>query len=163
MANTQIKCKGHSENHFRSLRVTRNFHGTIPAAPETIFPLLCSTKEAEWLPGSNHKLIYSETGYAENGYIFQSDFFGFGLETWVRFEHNPNESLAYVRCSENLVIIFRIDLIQTRSNSTDIGFSLMFTSLTNNGNRILAELPDEMPFGDVVSALSHYINFEKPL
>ncbi len=108
-------------------------------------------READWLPGSNHKLIYSESGVAEDKYIFP--FFGFGLETWVRYEHKSNDSLAYVRCSENLVIVFRIVLQNNENGTTGIEIIFQFTSLTIEGNNILSQLPRQLPFEKVINSL----------
>ena len=142
---------------FQSQRVFREFHGNINATADNIYPLLCSVREADWLPGSNHSLIYSESGYAENDYIFQSEFFGFGFETWVRYEHKPNESLAYIRTSENLVIKFEIRLKSNADNTTNIRIKLTFTSLKNEGNNMLHALPEELPFNKIIAALEYYI------
>lgn len=154
---SQKKMGAFQNNPFRSRRTGRSCKGTINASPETIFPLLCSVREADWLPGSDHTLIYSESGYAEDGYIFQSEYFGFGLETWVRYEHKTNQSLAYVRCSEHLSIIFRINLNDMQNGSTDMEISLVFTSLTEQGNTIISHLPEKLPLDKIFKALNHYI------
>lgn len=155
--NSNKKIEEFKKSSFVSMRDVREVSGKIESSKDVIFPLLCSVREADWLPGSSHKLVYSESNYAENYYIFQSDYFGFGLETWVRYDHKANESLSYIRCSENLVIKFSIDLEEISENLTNMKINLMFTSLTEEGNKMILGLPKELPLDSVLEALNYYI------
>ncbi len=148
---------------FTSQRTTQEFSQTLQATAETVWPLLCATREADWLPGSAHKIVHSDTGYAEPNYIFQSDFFGFGQETWVRYQHDPWQALAYIRFSENLVIDFRIRLHDHADGTVNARFELMFTGITEKGNAMIEKLPEELPLGNVMKALQHYIDTDEQI
>ncbi len=144
---------------FQSKRELRTFSIVLNANPEQIFPLLCSTREADWLPGSNHRLVYSKSGYAEDGYIFRSEFFDLGMETWVRYEHILNESLAYVRCSGNMSVVFSINLEPVDTARTSMTVTMIFTTLTEKGNTMLEAIPIDIPFKDVMAkSLQYYID-----
>jgi hypothetical protein len=49
---------------FKAKRVVHEYVQTNPAPAEKLFPLLCPVREAEWLPGWEYRLIYSESGLA---------------------------------------------------------------------------------------------------
>ena len=59
----------------------------------------------------------------------------------------------YVRCSKELVIFFQITLNDNGDETTNIEINLVFTSLTDEGNYILSQLPLKLPF-DKVQAIS---------
>ena len=56
--------------NFQAQRVTHQFTQTNFAPPETVFPLLCPVREADWVPGWQYRLIYSKSGVAEAGCVF---------------------------------------------------------------------------------------------
>jgi len=60
-------------NSFKSCRVAHEYTQTNTAAPEKVFPLLCPVREADWIPGWRHTLIYSDSGVAEQGCIFTTE------------------------------------------------------------------------------------------
>jgi hypothetical protein len=54
----------------------RQFHeytGFISATPERVFPLLCPVREYEWLDSWHCRMVYSESGVAEDNCIFETD------------------------------------------------------------------------------------------
>ncbi|HYK92235.1 MAG TPA: hypothetical protein VE398_25965 [Acidobacteriota bacterium] len=55
---------------FKSTRNIHEYTQTNPASPEKVFPLLCPVREADWLPGWQYQLIYSDSGFAELGCVF---------------------------------------------------------------------------------------------
>src|SRR3954463_13441590 len=72
-------------------RVTHEFIQTNPAPPNKVFSLLCPVREAEWVPGWNYQLIYSDSGVAEMGCVFTtipSDIPNAKL-TWMTTDYDP--------------------------------------------------------------------------
>ena len=58
-------------NHARTIKThTMLLEGT----PESVFPLLCPIREYAWIEPWRCTLIYSESGYAEQDCVFQTDF-----------------------------------------------------------------------------------------
>jgi hypothetical protein len=45
---------------FKSYRIAYEYTQTNPATPDKVFPLLCPVREADWLPGWQYRLIYSD-------------------------------------------------------------------------------------------------------
>jgi len=58
-------------NHKRTVKKhTILLHGK----PEVLFPLLCPVREYEWIEPWKCDMIYSDSGFAEQDCIFQTDF-----------------------------------------------------------------------------------------
>ena len=55
---------------FAARRVSHEYTQTNDAPPEKVFPLLCPVREADWVPGWQYRLIYSDSGCAEDGCVF---------------------------------------------------------------------------------------------
>ena len=147
-----------NSNSFQSKRKFLNFSWNLKANPKEVFPLLCATKEADWLQGTTHKLIFTTTGYAEKDYVFKSDYFGLGEEIWVRHEHIVNEYLAYYRFSSHLLIKFEINLKDNHDNSVKTDWRLTYTSLDKKGNDIIGDLPSELNLEPIMKSLQLYLN-----
>ena len=54
------------------LRAYDEFDGIVNTAPNKAFPLLCPTLEADWVPGWEAELIYTQSGYAEDKCVFKT-------------------------------------------------------------------------------------------
>ena len=100
---------------FRGDRVVHEFTQNNPATPEKVFPLLCPVREADWLPGWQYRLIYSDSGVAELGCVFTtpkppgSATNGQGREaaetTWIVTDYDPAAlRIAYVWINPGVVI-----------------------------------------------------------
>ena len=57
-------------DRFKARRGAHEYIQTNYAAPEKVFPLLCPVREADWIPGWQYELVYSESGVAELGCVF---------------------------------------------------------------------------------------------
>ncbi len=51
-------------------RVTRTYVQTIAGTPGEIMPLYCPVREAEWCPGWDPIVVYSESGVVEPDCVF---------------------------------------------------------------------------------------------
>ena len=139
-------------NSFKSRRVAHEYVQTNPAPPEQVFPLLCPVREADWIPGWQYKLIYSDSGVAELGCIFttqdpvvesskyssRSNGQDGNLRetTWICTDYDPAAfRIAYVwikpgRVATELWIHLTRDGGQTRSH-----VRFRYTGLSVEGNR----------------------------
>jgi hypothetical protein len=59
-------------SEFPALRRSLQHTQTNDAPPERVFPLLCPVREAEWVPGWKYRVVYSESGVAEDGCVFST-------------------------------------------------------------------------------------------
>ena len=59
---------------FQSKRNVQTGIMRLAASPRTVFPLLCPKREYDWIPEWQCRMIFSETGAAENNAVFYTDF-----------------------------------------------------------------------------------------
>ncbi|MFW9820270.1 MAG: hypothetical protein ACFFE5_11730, partial [Candidatus Thorarchaeota archaeon] len=81
------------------------FTGTFETTPDKIFPLLCPAREADWIPGWDPDLIYTNSGYAEDKCVFRtknSSSAGEGL--WVFTGFKLNEYIEFVKFTKDIII-----------------------------------------------------------
>ena len=68
---------------------------TAPA--REIFPLLCPVREAEWVPGWKHRMVYSASGLAEPGCVFATPNDDGTESIWLCTEHDrERQRVCYV-------------------------------------------------------------------
>ncbi len=134
---------------------------TLNASPDKIFPLLCPVMEYEWIRGWRCEMIYTESGVIEKNCIFITNFDGIGRETWHVSEYIPNEHICFIRVSNDLSIRFDIDLIKRCDNTTEMQWTHLFTSTTDNGRKLLMHMTQEAFSSSVIlrgQQLDYFIN-----
>jgi hypothetical protein len=133
--------------------------------PDKLFPLLCPTREYDWIDGWHCELIYSQSLRQEYNLIIRTDFFQLD-EVWVISHFEPNRSIEFTRFSQDLSV--KVDIaIRDNLDGTSTGdWTIYATALTARGNEVLAQLtPEADPLGLLIDALDHYITHDtvKPL
>jgi len=71
-------------------RVTRSYTMTIQAACDRVFPMLCPVREHDYLEDWNAEILYSQSGVAEPGCVFQTPNDTGAPSTWYIAEHDPD-------------------------------------------------------------------------
>jgi hypothetical protein len=140
-------------NSFKSYRIAHEYIQTNSASPEKVFPLLCPVREADWIPGWQYKLIYSDSGVAELGCIFttqdptvESDKYSSTSNerdpaapetTWICTEYDPATfRIGYVWIKPGRVATeLRIQLAKTKDGNTRSHICFRYTGLSDEGNR----------------------------
>jgi hypothetical protein len=74
---------------FQGQRVAHEYTQTNDAPPKKVFPLLCPVREAEWVPGWQYRLIYSQSGFAEEGCVFTTPNDDGSETTWMVTGYDP--------------------------------------------------------------------------
>lgn len=124
--------------------------------PENVFPLLCPTREYDWIETWQCELIWSESGFAELDCIFNTHFPGDEKETWVVDRFEPNELIEFIRTTESLVMRHSIRLSNNGNGSTTLFWQQIITALNENGNKYVENCPNE-EFGQKVKALENML------
>jgi len=75
--------------------VVREDEYTVDAPPERVFPLLCPTREYEWLPGWQCDLLRSTGGFAEQDCVFRTVRADSGTMTWVVDRYEPPRLIQF--------------------------------------------------------------------
>ena len=145
---------------FTALRKVQEYDRLFAASPERLFPLLCPSREADWIPGWTCDLVYTTTGYVQPDCIFTTgDGNPFGAGTWIIYDHEPNERLELVKTSGDLVLQMRIAVSPASGGGTRGRWTLTMTGLTPEGNTAVEAMPDQDPhFIALLDCLDHYLN-----
>lgn len=149
---------------FQAARVTHEYTQTNCAPPETVFPLLCPVREAEWVPGWRYRLIYSQSGFAEPGCVFITEEDGHDI-TWIITEYDPAACrIAFVWVNPGVMATHIEISLKPSADNTKARIRYTYTGLSPEGNREVARY-DETWFREKMqgweSAINHYLKTGK--
>jgi hypothetical protein len=149
---------------FQAQRVTRQYTQTNSAPPETVFPLLCPVREADWVPGWQYRLIYSKSGVAEAGCVFVTEENG-RETTWIITEYDLKKlRIAFVWVDPGMVTAqIRIHL-EPSGNATSAHIQYTYTALSPEGNREVERFTQDWFRHKMQSwqaAINHYLTTGK--
>lgn len=128
---------------FTAVRTTKTCNQHLLGPPEKVFPLLCPTREYEWIEPWSCRLVRSEPGLAELDCIFVTEFPNEGEDVWVVSVYRPNEEIEFVRSNGRRVIRYSITLTDNGDGTTTAEWKQVLTGVTEEGNRLVAGLTDE--------------------
>ena len=161
---------------FRGNRVVHEFTQTNPAAPDKVFPLLCPVREADWLPGWQYRLIYSDSGVAELGCVFATpNPPGSAVPdrvaaetTWIVTDYDPAAfRIAYLWIDPGHIITeLRIQLTPSVQNATRTNIRYRYTGLSLEGNRDLEHYDQnwfESKMKNWETTINHYLRTGKKM
>ena len=158
-------------SEFKGKRVTHEYAQNNVAPPEEVFPLLCPVREAEWVPGWQYRLIYSESGVAEHGCVFITPNEDSTESTWAVTDYDPSSfRIAFAWVNAGLVAAqIRICLsrsveAQNSSGHTIALIQYTYTGLSPEGNREVERYDQEWFRHKMQSweaAINHYLRTGK--
>ncbi|MEN6328188.1 MAG: hypothetical protein ABFD18_18515 [Syntrophomonas sp.] len=137
----------------------------LGATPEQIFPLLCPVREEEWTSGwenDTYELIYSESGFNEEGCIFQTSYPDGNESLWICTKHDKqNYEVEFLVCIKDIAIRRMNILLETNAEqTTDAKFEYTVTALSEKGNAVV----DDLEAGVIKSSsglgmmINHYLH-----
>lgn len=116
-------------------RVIHEYEQTNEAAPERVFPLLCPVREADWVPGWQYRLVYSQSGVAELGCVFTTPNEDGSEATWMCVAYEPPRKISYVWMWPAMVAT-RLDLeLEPAGEKTRVHVRYAYTALSERGAR----------------------------
>ncbi len=114
--------------------VARSYTQKIHATPEEIFPLLCPVREAEWVPGWDPLVVFTQSGLMEPDCIFMT-----GEEEpesyWVTTRHDrSNLRIEMVKVTPGMTIgKINIALKANAHEGTDMEVTYRYTAVSEAG------------------------------
>lgn len=121
-------------------RETRLYIAKIGHSASKIFPLLCPSKEYDWIDGWECDLLYSQSGIAELDCIFKCRVLNEKLdETWVINSFTPNERVQFSILMEGCVLRWTITLFEQPDGTTVSTWHMIITAFNDIGNQFLIE------------------------
>ena len=152
-----------------SKRIVREYRMVQKAQPERIFPLLCPVREYDWIPPWRCELLYTQSGVAELGCVFRTEFGDqWGPETWVVSHYRPDEKITFVRTGSLRTTRYEVILAGDRDDTavTHLTWRQEITGLNLEGNKLVSALADD-EFQTMMNALNemlaHYLATGKSL
>jgi hypothetical protein len=125
-----------------SSRLTRTFVQRIEASPDEVFPLLCPVREREWLPGWDCRMIYSQSGVAECGAVFETVHPN-GSTVWVISDHVPSRRVGFARWQpDGLLVQIEITLGRHLQGDTAVCIAYTYTAVNDHGRAALKLLAE---------------------
>ena len=153
-------------SQFAALRRSYGHTQTNDAPPETVFPLLCPVREAEWVPDWKYRMIYSQSGVAEDGCVFVTPNDA-GPETlWLVTDYDPAAfRIAFAWLQPGLISAqIRIALTRAPGGKTRAHIRYLYTGLSPAGNAVLERYTPEWFSHKMRSwedALNHFLRTGK--
>lgn len=125
-------------------RIVREYTQHLQAGPSQVFPLLCPVREYEWIEHWTCKMIYSDSGVAEENCIFTTNFPDDGSEeVWVVCHYEPNREIQFVRVNDRKVTRYYITLTDNGDGTTTAVWKQIITALNELGNQTLDHLTEK--------------------
>jgi len=117
----------------KNRRLERNYKQTLYGSKEDIFSLLCPVREKEWLNGWDYTMIYSSSGFAEKGCIFETDN-DFGSYQWVMTKYDSGDyGVQFVKFIQGkMIVIIDIDLTDGEDGIVYCDISYSFTAIDDS-------------------------------
>lgn len=134
------------ESNFIAKRITRNYCQTIFSTPDKIFPLICPVLEAQWLDDWDYKMIYSETGFAEDGAVFTTSNEGEEDTVWIVTEHDKiDNKVEFIRITPaSRVSKLTVHIKEKDHNSSYVDITYTYTAYTAEGNRFIDDYTEKV-------------------
>lgn len=138
---------------FTGYRTVKTGVMKIPYPPSKVFPLLCPQREYDWVPGWDCEMIYSESGYAEQGCIFKTKFPHEGDSIWIMTDYKPDHLIRIVKTAPDLFLLqWSLELTESSEGTTDLKMTYSMTGLSQTGNIFVRTFMDA-GFGGLMDRL----------
>ena len=139
-------------------RINRLYETQLKSTPDRVFPLLCPVREYEWIPQWQCEMIHSQSGVAELGCVFSTDFNdGFGKEVWVVSHFEPDSKIGFVRIGPVRSTRYVIKL-RPQDNGSMISWRQEITSL-NDQNISSLETYSETKHRTLMKTLNKMLDY----
>ena len=154
-------------NEFKAKKMTKRFEQHFLGTPEKVFPLLCPTREYEWIEPWECELLCSDSGFAEANCVFRTSVLTDGVEdVWVISHYEPSKRIDFVRFDGRRVMSYSIVLEAAADGTTTAHNTQVVTALNEEGNRMLDGEDDDafasgMRVGEML--LNHFLKTGKKL
>jgi hypothetical protein len=147
---------------FEPKRVVRTATFKLAGPPSKVFPLLCPTREYDWIEGWRCDLVYSQSGVAEDGCVFRTDLPAEpGPELWVVTRYEPVKAIEFVRVTPGVrTVKLDIWLSDNGDSTTLVLWRQTVTGLSDAGNEWVSGYSPEayqQRITVVETMLNHYL------
>jgi hypothetical protein len=143
-------------------RASRLYTQKHPFPAEKLFPLLCPVREKDWIDGWEYEMIYSITGFAEEGCVFSTPADNNQKTYWYINKYDKrNFFIEFVRITANeMVVKISIEVQSESPNKSYSKIQYEYTPLSETAEKWV-ETELEHSFNDSMRywelAINHYL------
>lgn len=143
----------------KPVRKVQSFSSTWSTTVEELFPLFCPAREADWIPGWDCELIYTDSGYAEDKCVFKTDKSGSAEDgVWIFTGYEKNKFIEFVRFQQDVLTHTKITVTDNHDGTVTANWNIVATALTERGNREVGKMKEGNQRHNVHSKLiDHYL------
>jgi hypothetical protein len=142
-------------------RVHRTGSFEVGGPPEEVFPLLCPVREFDWIKAWDCDLIYTASGVAEEGCVFQTaNPADGGTDTWVVSRFEPEGRISFIRVNPLRTIRYDVFVERTPAGGSALRWEQEITSLTEAADAHVRSLDQEAftrQISTLEAMLEHYL------
>ena len=144
---------------FKALRKRSRFSGNWETTAAEFFPLLCPAREADWLPGWESDLVYTESGIAEDNCVFKTEKSNpAGSGTWMFIGYEKDRAVEFVRFKKDMIVRCRITITDNGDGTITGTWDTLCTALTPQGNKEIEKMPaDGSDHKPLQKMIAHYL------
>jgi len=134
-------------------KLERSYQQTLQGKKEEIFPLLCPVREKEWLRGWDYNLIYSNSGLAEKGCVFETNN-DFGSFQWIMTKYDSTDyEIQFVKFIQNkMIVVIDIELLDGEGDIVYCNIEYSFTAIDDS-------IIDKMHEGHTIEKFNRHMKF----
>ncbi len=140
--------------------LTRLNRFTVPAAPARVFPLLCPTREYDWIPTWRCELLHSVSGIAELDCVFRTQLPGQPPMLWVVSRYEPPARIEFT-CFVTDLFVMRLAIALTpEGDATRLDWTRRWLAVSPAGDAWIAswsEADYEKMMDFLRRTLTHYL------
>lgn len=134
-------------------------HQTWKGTVDSVFPLLCPVKEADWVPGWEPRLVISNSGLMEKNCIFIEPE-GDNEAIWIVTAYERNRYLDMYRILPGVTASQFTISLEENNDLTDAHITYEHTSLGVGGDKIIQAFTEDY-FNEFMlhfeTAINHYL------
>jgi hypothetical protein len=129
--------KGGHGKLFTGERAVKSYKQTINAPPDSVFPLLCPIREADWAAGWVGKVIYAASGYAEEDGVYATEHGEKDDTIWVitKRDSSTHEIEFVYFVPGHRVVRLTISVKGIDHNKSNVYIKYINTGLSEEGNK----------------------------
>lgn len=143
------------------IRIVKTYAHTFDAPAEKVFPQLCPVLEYDWIDGWECEMIYSDSGVAELGCIFTSEFMSEGTSIWVISRYEPSRTIEFTVFEAGMRMMkMDVAMSDNGGQTTKVKWTHTFTALNEAGRRSMSGVTDQIyqnRMGGLAVMLEHYL------
>ncbi len=125
-----------SDKNENSKIVSHRFN--VKASAHDVFPLLCPTREYDWIEDWSCRLIHSRSGFAEANCVFETNFPGQEKEIWIVNRFEPPRAIEFVKMAADLYVVkYDITLTPNDDVTCETSWTQTLVGLNDAGNEIV--------------------------